>query len=132
MTTTDKPTLQDFHIEGVRHITPVNALAAVKKCEALLLDVREENEWKLESIPLDDVYYQPMSLIMDRLSFIPRDKAIITFCPGGVRSTKVANLLNIQGFKDVVNLDGGFTMWKSQGLPFESNLSFGCGCGCSK
>jgi len=132
MTTTDKPTLQDFHIDGVKHITPDNAFAAVKNSEAILLDIREENEWKLESIPLNDVYYQPMSVIMERLSFIPRDKAIIVFCPGGVRSAKVANLLTMQGFKDVANLDGGFSMWKSQGLPFESNLSFGCGCGCSK
>lgn len=128
MTTTDKPVLQDFHIEGVKHITPSNAFVAVNNGEAILLDVREENEWKLEFISLDAVYYQPMSVIMERLSFIPKDRAIIVFCPGGVRSTKVANLLNIQGFKNVANLDGGFSMWKSQGLPFDSNLSFGCVC----
>ncbi|MGC8823119.1 MAG: rhodanese-like domain-containing protein [Bacteroidales bacterium] len=87
MITTDKPTLQDFHIEGIKHVTPQNAFVSVINGEAIMLDVREENEWKLESIPLDGVYYQPMSLIMERLSFIPKDKAIIVFCPGGGFST---------------------------------------------
>jgi len=128
MKTTEKPTLQDFHIEGVLHVTPQNALDAVKTGEAIMLDVREENEWKIETIALDDVFYQPMSVIVDRLPFIPRDKAIIVFCHVGVRSTKVVNLLKINGFKDVVNLDGGFMEWKSIGLPFKGNVSFGCRC----
>lgn len=130
MKTTEKPTLQDFHIEGVRHITPQNALDAVKGGEAILLDVREENEWKIETIALNDVYYHPMSVIMERLTYIPRDKAIIVFCHVGVRSTKVVDMLNKNGFKNVANLDGGFVEWKSLGLPVNAKSSFGCSCGC--
>ena len=29
MKTTDKPTLQDFHIDGVKHINPSDALEAI-------------------------------------------------------------------------------------------------------
>lgn len=47
------------------------------------------------------------------------NKAIIRVCPGGVRSTKAANLLNVKNLKNVANLDDGFLMWKSRGLPFE-------------
>jgi len=36
MITTEKPTLQEFHIEGVKHITPLNALEAVKNKEAII------------------------------------------------------------------------------------------------
>ncbi len=130
MKTTEKPTLQDFHIEGVQHITPQNALDAVYAGEAIMLDVREENEWKIEAIALNDVYYQPLSVIMKRLTYIPRDKAIIVFCHVGVRSTKVADMLIMNGFKNVANLDGGLVEWKSLGLPFDSKRSFGCSCGC--
>lgn len=133
MKTTDKPTLQNFHIEGVKNISPEDTLEALKNNEAVLIDVREENEVRLESIPLDNVLYHPMSVITDRLAYIAKDQHIIVACPMGVRSTKVANLLNRQGYPNVANLDGGFTMWKAKGLPWQSNLSFGggCSCGCS-
>lgn len=38
-----------------------------------------------------------MSLIMDKLPNIPTDKPIITVCPGGVRSAKVAYMLTLTG-----------------------------------
>jgi thiosulfate sulfurtransferase len=130
MKTTDKPILQDFHIEGVKHINPSDALEVLTNGDAVMLDVRELNEVKLESVPLDHVLNHPMSVIMDRLSYIPKDQNIIVACPGGVRSVKVANLLIQQGYPNVASLDGGFMLWKAKGLPFESNLSFG-GCGCN-
>ena len=133
MITTEQPTLQEFHIEGVKHIIPLNALEAVKNKEAIIIDVREEKECLLESIALDDVYYHPMSVIMERLEYIPKDKALIIVCHQGFRSTKVANLLTRQGFDNVASLDGGFVMWKSQNLPHESTIACGsCGCGCKK
>lgn len=133
MNTTDKPVLQEFHIEGVKNISPDDAMAALTNNEAMLIDVREENEVRLEHVPLPNVLYHPMSVIMDRLDNISKNQHIIVGCPGGVRSTKVANLLNRQGYPNVTNLDGGFTMWKTKGLPWESTMSFsgGCGCNCS-
>ncbi|MGB9745429.1 MAG: rhodanese-like domain-containing protein [Bacteroidales bacterium] len=132
MKTTDKPTLQDFHIEGVKHIAPSEAHALIKNGEAVLIDVREENETRLESIPLDNVLYHPMSVIMERLPYISKEQNIIVGCPGGVRSTKVANLLINNGYPNVANLDGGFSMWRAKGLPFSSNIFFGGGCGCGR
>src|SRR3989339_310061 len=132
MKTTEKPTSQEFHIHGVKHINPQDALDSLKNNEAVLIDVRESNEVDIECIPLDNVIYHPMSTIMDHLSSISKDQNIILMCPGGVRSTKVANLLNIQGYPNVANLDGGFKLWKSMGLPFESILPSedGCSGGC--
>ena len=130
MKTTEKPTLQDFHIEGVIHINPADALEAINKGEAVMLDVRELNEVKLESVPLDRVINHPMSVIMDRLAYIAKDQNIIVACPGGVRSVKVANLLQMQGYPHVANLDGGLMLWKAKGLPYNISISSG-GCGCN-
>ncbi len=132
MITTDKPQHQEFAIEGVKHICPSDALEVIKKGEAILIDVREEDEVKLEYIPLDNVLNHPMSVIMERLPFIAKDQQIILGCPGGVRSSKVANLLILQGYPHVANLDGGFTLWKAKGFPMKSNapIAGGCGCGC--
>jgi len=71
----------------------------------------------MESIALDNILYQPMSVIMERLTNIPDDKVIIVVCKAGERSTKVANLLNRFDFKNVANLDGGIIQWKELGLP---------------
>ena len=133
MKTTEKPTLQEFHIDGVKHINPQDTFDCLKNNDAVLIDVRECEEVDIESIPLDNVLYHPMSTIMDHLTCISKEQNIILMCPGGVRSTKVANLLNIQGYPNVANLDGGFKLWKSLGLPFESIIPSGNGCsgGCS-
>ena len=139
MKTTEKPVFQEFHLEGVKHISPDEALKLLEKNEAVLIDVREQNEVALENIPLENVLYHPMSVIVERLPYIAKDQQIIVACPGGVRSAKVANLLNRQGYSKVANLDGGFTRWKKLGLPYKVNLSFsgltyaggGCGCGTS-
>ena len=130
MKTTENPILQDFQIEGVRHINPTDALEVLTNGNAVMLDVRELNEVNLESVPMDRVLNHPMSVIMNRLPYIAKDQNIIVACPGGVRSVKVANLLAMHGYPNVANLDGGLMMWKAKGLPYESNLSFG-GCGCN-
>lgn len=131
MITSDKPKYQEFNIEGVQHITPQNALAEMQNGTAIMVDVREESEFKLESIPLNDVFYYPLSRIVEQLQNIPTDKPIIVVCNGGVRSSKVVNLFNRNDFPPSANLDGGIIMWKALGLPIESDISSGGGCGCS-
>ena len=131
MITSDKPIYQEFTIEGVMHITPQNALKELQNETAIMFDVREESEFKLESIPLNNVFYYPLSLIVDQLQNIPTDKPIIVLCNAGIRSSKVVNLFNRYGFPPSANLDGGIIMWKALGLPVESDISSGCSCGCS-
>lgn len=128
---TEKPKFQEFHLDGVKHITPEEAHHAAKNNLAILLDIREDYEWKAEKIDLAEVLYHPMSVIMDRIQHIPDDKLIIVVCTRGERSTKIANLLNHQGFKSVANLDGGINEWKKQNLPIESAGTSSCGCGCN-
>jgi rhodanese-related sulfurtransferase len=131
MITSKSPIFQEFNIEGVEHITPLNAMAELLNGTAIMIDVREEAEFKLESIPLNDVFFYPLSGIVGQLHSIPIDKPIIVICNAGVRSSKVVNLLKRNGFPESANLDGGIIGWKTQGLIIESGSSSGCGCGCS-
>ena len=130
MHTSDKPTLQEFHIEGVKHITPENAAKALEENATILIDVREDYETGLEWIPLERVAYHPMSVILDRLPSISKEQNIIVVCRAGVRSSKVVNLLNMQGYPNAANLDGGIEAWKDKGLPVESILPPECGSDC--
>jgi rhodanese-related sulfurtransferase len=133
MKTTDKPLYQEFHLNGVKNISADDAYDELINHRAIMIDVREEEETERESIPLENVVYHPMSQIMDRLAMIPKDKSIIVLCPGGVRSTKIVNLLNIQGYTSAANLDGGLNLWKIKGYPVKVNSQgcTGCSCGCS-
>lgn len=131
MNTNDKPAFQEFHIAGVKHIAPEEALELLENNEAVLIDVRESNEVTIENFVAPNILYHPISVIMERLAYIAKDLFIIVACTGGVSSTKVVNLLNMQGYPNVANLDGGLMMWKMKGLPFDSKLQSCSGCGCS-
>ena len=129
MKTSEQPKLQYFHITGVKHILPGDAFEAIQNGDAVMIDVREIYEVQLENIQHDKVLNHPMSVIIDRLPFIPKDQKIIVICAHGERSVKVANLLQYQGYPEVASLDGGFETWKKAGLPYESVLPVtGCGC----
>lgn len=132
MKTTDSPHFQEFTIKGVIHISPADAMETLTANDAVLIDVREESEVKMESVTVDNVLYHPMTVIIDRLQYIARDQNIILVCNVGLRSTKVANLLNLKGYPHVANLDGGIMAWKAAGFPVTINPSSGsaCGCGC--
>ena len=122
---TENPQLQEFTLDGVRFVSPDDALYAVSNGEAYLLDVREPNETEVDVVKLPDVIFVPMSKIEDRLADIPTDKLVITACPGGIRSVRIANSLVNKGFTNIASLDGGLNLWKSKDLPYEYNLGKG-------
>jgi rhodanese-related sulfurtransferase len=120
MKTTELPKFQHFHIDGVVHISPEDAMQELSSGNAVMIDVREADELEIDKFVVNNVYNHPMSVILNRLSSIPTDKNIIVACHVGERSVKVVNLLNIKQFANVANLDGGVKMWKLFGLPIES------------
>jgi rhodanese-related sulfurtransferase len=143
MNLTEKPLNQSFHLEGVKHISPKEAFELISDDKVFFIDVREEEEFRREYFDFDNVFFHPMSLIMDRLQYIPKNIPLVIVCNEGVRSTKVANLLRINGFEEVANLDGGIYSWKEAGFPMvesglndiecgtESCNTNSCGCGCN-
>ncbi len=134
----DKPSVQEFHLPEVKHILVKDAYELISNDKVFFIDVREETEFSLEFLDFDNMLFHPMSEIMDRLQHISQEIPIVVVCKEGIRSTKVANVLNIQGYPTVASLDGGIDEWKRQGL---SNVveNFNapscdpnsCGCGCS-
>lgn len=55
-----------------------------------------------------------------RLSELPRDRHIITFCDAGFKGSIAASLLCRAGFHKVTNLLGGMTAWIQAGFPLEN------------
>ena len=85
---------------------------------ALLLDVREQNEYDEEHIP--GAQLLPLSELMARFDELPKDQEIVAQCRSGKRSAQATDFLRAQGY-DVTNMEGGILRWKAEGLPTESD-----------
>ena len=82
--------------------------------DALILDVREQDEWDAGHAP--GAVHIPLGDLPARLEDLPDTDAatLAVACRGGGRSSRAVAWLNQQGF-DVANLDGGMKAWESAG-----------------
>jgi rhodanese-related sulfurtransferase/DMSO/TMAO reductase YedYZ molybdopterin-dependent catalytic subunit/glyoxylase-like metal-dependent hydrolase (beta-lactamase superfamily II) len=81
---------------------------------ALLLDVREPDEWCIEHAPT--AVLLPVGRVLAQQDELPRDRRIVVVCRSGGRSAAVTASLRRSGF-DAVNLAGGMCAWAAAGLP---------------
>ena len=81
---------------------------------ALLLDVREDDEWAAGHAP--EAVHVPMSRLAQRAGELPSGRTIVCVCHVGGRSAAVVSAL-VGGGWDAVNLDGGMEAWAAAGLP---------------
>ncbi len=77
--------------------------------EAVLLDVREDEE--LQIVSVDGARHIPMGDIPSRISELDPDTEIYCLCHHGMRSAQVAGYLAQQGFEKVLNVRGGIDAW---------------------
>ncbi len=84
---------------------------------AVLLDVREPDEWRAGHAP--DARLVPMGQVHEHHAELPADRRIVVVCRSGGRSATVTQALRAAGF-DAVNLTGGMAAWSAAGLPVEA------------
>ena len=53
------------------------------------------------------------------ISKLDKKKTYLIYCAGGGRSGDCAELMQKSGFKEVINLEKGFTEWKNKGFDIE-------------
>lgn len=90
--------------------TELKALMKQKDVSNFYMDVRTPGEFKsnkikgFKNIPLDQ--------INNRLNQIPQDKKIVVICQSGSRSSAACRQLSKAGYKDIINVRGGMSMWR--------------------
>lgn len=77
--------------------------------DALLIDVRTKEEFETGHIP--DATNMPVDQLRDILASLDTSKPLIVYCAVGQRGYLAQRILNQHGFKDVMNLSGGYTTW---------------------
>ncbi len=114
------PSLEGYakgELETVPQITAAEAKALWEKGEALILDVRGRDEYLAGHIP--GALNIHAGRIRQNLDRIPKDRPVILHCQGGDRSSTAISALLEAGFRNVINLTGGFKAWRQAGFPVE-------------
>src|SRR5207245_1478766 len=103
--------------KNITEISPTDAAAKLKSGGAVIVDVREKDEWDQEHI-LDAIHLSRGMLELDIDEKVPDpNTTIICHCGGGGRSALAAESLQKMGYKNVRSMAGGFKAWKTVGSP---------------
>lgn len=104
-------------LRGFQETEALNAVQMINHNDALLLDVREDNEFSEGHIL--NARHIPLGALQKRLGELEQFKAkpILVYCRSGHRSASACGALRKQGYENVTNLKGGIMAWQSAGLP---------------
>lgn len=97
-------------IEGLVNIIHWDELYQLHAPNNFILDVRTPDEFELGNI--EGAINIEVDQIRNRLDEIPTDKKIIIYCGVGLRGYFAARILMQRGFKNVVNLSGGYKTYE--------------------
>jgi len=93
-------------------ITPAQLKEWIDNDEKIeIIDVREQNEYEIVSIPGARLIPKNEFLMGKALEGLPQDKRIVLHCKTGVRSAEVLAVLKSAGFSDAVHVGGGVIGW---------------------
>ena len=106
-------------LRGVNEANSVEALDLINHKNALVLDVREDAEFKSGHI-LNSKWI-PQGKLSERIGELERyrEKPIVVVCRSGNRSASACATLAKQGFTQAYNLSGGVMAWQKANLPLE-------------
>jgi rhodanese-related sulfurtransferase len=102
-------------------VPSVNVAEALKLLEsgALLLDVRDDNEWEAGRAPA--ATHLALHDVPDRFEALPNDRVILCICRSGARSGRATRFLLDHGH-DAVNVEGGMLAWSAEGEPLVGDI----------
>ncbi len=107
-------------MEPFTRITVQEAKEKLDKGEAVMVDVREPNEYA--EFHAKGVRLIPVNTVMNEVKQIRQyagDKEILFICKSGQRSALAAEFATAAGLTDIAlyNVEGGSTAWVDAGLP---------------
>jgi rhodanese-related sulfurtransferase len=106
-----------LRLAGTKQLGPHAATLAMNTEATVILDVREDSEYKQGHIA--NAVHIPLGQLAKRLTELDkyRERPLIAYCRTGNRSNNAAQLLHKHGFTTVHNLAGGIVAWQNANLP---------------
>ncbi len=102
----------------IKEWSPAQVKQHLADGDITLVDVREKHEWDEGYIP-GAIHVPRGYLELDIEEAVPdKDKPLVLYCAGGVRSVLAADTLKRLGYREPISMAGGFGMWKGLGFSF--------------
>lgn len=100
-------------LDTVKSITAEDMPAEMEKgCS--VLDVRKHGEWNTSH--LKDASFKPLSEFPKTIEKLDKNKSYVVHCGGGYRSMTAISIMKNYGFKNLINVYGGFGAMQKAGL----------------
>ena len=120
------PTFREMLAEAkaaVREIDPAQAEQELSADKAVVLDVREPDEYEQGALP--GAVHIPRGTLETSVEGRVPDKSshLVVYCAGGTRSAFAAKTLQELGYTDVSSVIGGFNRWKDEGREWSTPQS---------
>jgi len=108
---------------AVREIDTAGAEEEIAAGDAVILDVREHDEYEQGAIP--GAVHIPRGTLETSVEGRIPDKSshLVVYCAGGTRSAFAAQTLQELGYTDVASVAGGFNKWKDEGRDWSAPRS---------
>ncbi len=102
---------------GFKSVTPAAATQLINREGAVVLDVREEREFRAGHIV--NALHVPLTALEARLKDLDkmRETPLIVTCQNGQFSARAGDILRKHGFTKIYKLGGGLMTWKDANLP---------------
>jgi phage shock protein E len=105
--------------QNITEISPAEARTQVEAGDAILIDVREEDDWREGHAQGARNLSRGLIELEIEEQMPDTTKPIICYCGGGSRSALVVESLQKMGYENVRSLAGGLRAWKQADLPME-------------
>lgn len=102
---------------GYKDISPSQAVQLINHGNALLLDVREDNE--VSTGKIQGAKHIALGILKQRIDDLKdyKSKPVIAYCRSGTRSSQACDMLTKNNFENVYELKGGLIAWENANLP---------------
>ncbi len=107
--------------QKIKNVDAVEFKKLIDEKKYVLIDLRTNDEIKskgmIKGATQIDFLDKNAETTIEKLD---KNKSYLIYCAGGGRSADCAELMQKQGFKEVVNLEKGFSDWKNKGFEIET------------
>ncbi len=114
------PTITKLFSRG-KEVGTAGAVHLINRRDAVIIDVREPNEFKAGRIP--NARNVTLAKIEEGAKGLEKfkSKPVLLVCQTGARSGQALRTLQKQGFTEVVALAGGMNAWQQAQMPVEKD-----------
>lgn len=108
-------------LQNFESLSPILAVTKMNQTDAIILDVREPNEYSKGHI--ENAINSPLEKLDEHINQLESKKnsTFIVVCQTGTRSGPACKKLSKLGFDNLFKLAGGMQSWEENKLPIKSS-----------